>query len=76
MDNTLLNTPQMLNEKQAARVLCVSVAALRRWRRERRGPAFSHLERCVRYDVREIEHFLAKNSSRIENRPAAEFELL
>ena len=29
---------QLLNEREAARVLAVSCAALRRWRRERRGP--------------------------------------
>jgi predicted site-specific integrase-resolvase len=56
--------PQMLNEKQAARTLAVSVVALRRWRREGRGPTFIRLERCVRYDLRSIERFLAEHSSR------------
>lgn len=54
--------PRLLNEKQAARIMSVSVAALRRWRRERRGPSFLHLERCVRYDLREIELFLSQHS--------------
>ena len=60
MEQTL---PQMINEKQAARLLAVSVAALRRWRREGRGPEFAHLERCVRYPVQAIERFLKDNSS-------------
>jgi Helix-turn-helix domain len=60
MEQTL---PQMINEKQAARVLSVSVAALRRWRHEGRGPQFARLERCVRYEVRELTRFLERNSS-------------
>jgi predicted site-specific integrase-resolvase len=56
-------TPRVLNERQAARTMCVSVAALRRWRREGRGPEFVHLERCVRYPVQAIERFLTENSS-------------
>jgi len=63
MEQTLSTLPQMINEKQAARVLSVSVAALRRWRHDGRGPEFARLERCVRYPVRAIERFLAENSS-------------
>jgi predicted site-specific integrase-resolvase len=60
----------LVNEKQAARILAVSISALRRWRREGRGPQFARLERCVRYDVRAIESFLAENSS--ENKKVAD----
>lgn len=63
MEDIALSVPQMLSEKQAARMLAVSVAALRKWRRERRGPQFTRLERCVRYDLRAIERFLAEHSS-------------
>jgi hypothetical protein len=55
--------PQMVDEREAARMLAVSVAALRRWRRERRGPRFTRLERCVRYDLRAIEQFLVEHCS-------------
>jgi predicted site-specific integrase-resolvase len=55
--------PQLINERQAAQLLAVSVAALRRWRREDRGPAFTRCERCVRYDLQAIERFLTENSS-------------
>lgn len=58
--------PQMLNEKQTARLLACSVAALRRWRREGRGPIFTRVERCVRYDLRALERFLAEHSSGYE----------
>jgi len=63
MEQAILSLPQMVSEKQAARILAVSIAALRRWRREGRGPQFTRLERCVRYDVRALEHFVAKHSS-------------
>jgi hypothetical protein len=56
-------TLRMLNEKQTAQMLSVSVAALRRWRRENRGPAYTRCERCIRYDIRSIEKFLNDNSS-------------
>jgi predicted site-specific integrase-resolvase len=55
--------PLVVTEGEAARLLAVSKAALRRWRREGRGPRFTRLERCVRYDLRAIERFLAENSS-------------
>jgi len=62
--------PQMVDETQAARALSVSVAALRRWRHEGRGPHFARLERCVRYEVRKLRKFLEENSS--ENKKAAD----
>jgi hypothetical protein len=63
MEQATLTLPQMLSEKQAARILAVSIAALRRWRREGRGPEFTRLERCVRYNVKAIEGWLAENTS-------------
>jgi hypothetical protein len=54
---------QLVTESEAAKILAVSVAALRRWRREHRGPAYTRCERCVRYDLRAIERFLTDNSS-------------
>jgi len=56
-------TLQLINERDAGRLLSVSIAALRRWRREHRGPQHVHIERCVRYDIRAIEKFLIENSS-------------
>jgi hypothetical protein len=62
--------PQMLDEKRTARILACSVAALRRWRCEGRGPQFTRVERCVRYSLQEIEDYLAKNAS--HNKKAAD----
>ena len=63
MEQATQTVPQMLSEKQAARILAVSIAALRKWRHEQRGPRFAHIGRCVRYDLRAIEDFVAENSS-------------
>jgi predicted site-specific integrase-resolvase len=63
MEPTTLSVPQMVGEKQAARILAVSIAALRRWRREGRGPDFVRLERCIRYSMKSIETFVSENSS-------------
>jgi len=62
--------PHMLNEKEAASILAVSTAALRRWRREGRGPEFAKCERCVRYDLLSLKNFLQQNSS--ANKKAAD----
>jgi hypothetical protein len=64
MEQNNLVCPQMLKEKQAAQALAVSVAALRRWRREKRGPQFTRLNRCIRYSVLSIQEFLAEHSSK------------
>jgi hypothetical protein len=62
MEKTTVNLPQIVNEKQAAQILAVSIAALRRWRRERRGPPYVKLERSIRYSVTSLEQFLTENS--------------
>ena len=54
--------PVAVRETEAARLIGVSVAALRRWRREKRGPRFVKLERCVRYRVADLNAFLDGNS--------------
>jgi hypothetical protein len=58
--------PQLLNEREAAKILAVSIAALRRWRREKRGPQFVRCERCVRYALDALSEFVEKHSSRNE----------
>lgn len=51
-----------VNERIAGRMLGVSTAALRRWRRENPGPQYVSLGRCVRYLLRNLDEFLAKNT--------------
>jgi hypothetical protein len=71
--------PHLLTEREAARILACSVSALRKWRREGRGPQATHIERLVRYDVRVIERFLANNRAQgkkaADSRSAAKWEV-
>lgn len=50
---------QLLDEKGLARELQVSLAALRRWRIEDRGPKFLKLGPLVRYRPQDVEAWLA-----------------
>jgi predicted site-specific integrase-resolvase len=63
METLSTELPRMLNETAVAETLSVSIAALRRWRREGRGPRFVRLERCVRYSERDVENYLSINAS-------------
>lgn len=55
--------PLLMDEKRAARALSISMALLRKWRREGGGPAWVKLGRCVRYDLQEIKRYIEQNSS-------------
>jgi predicted transcriptional regulator len=59
----------VLTEAEAANMLSVSQAALRRWRREKRGPNFLHVERCVRYRVDDLRAYLEQCAARPAARP-------
>ncbi len=48
----------LLTEKEAAEGLHCTVAALRRWRREHRGPRWVHLGRLIRYSPADLEAFI------------------
>lgn len=66
---------QMLDERQAAAVLKLSVQLLRKWRAqwakgERQGPEFIYLGKCVRYSVSGIERFLEVRCSAQGKAPA------
>ncbi len=49
-----------LNEKQAAKILCVAVQTLRNWRHQRRGPIYLKLGRSVRYKYEDMENYIEK----------------
>ena len=49
----------LLTEEDVAQQLHVSVASLRRWRIERRGPQFIKVGSLVRYRPEELEAWLA-----------------
>jgi len=49
----------LLTEEDVSRQLHVSLAALRRWRLEGRGPRFIKVSALVRYRPEELEQWLA-----------------
>jgi predicted DNA-binding transcriptional regulator AlpA len=53
---------QLVNEKNAAQILGCTVSALRRWRREMRGPQWVRLGRLIRYQDRALEAFVAAHT--------------
>ena len=55
--------PLVVSEKEASRILAISVSALRKWRREQRGPAFIRYGRAIRYDLRALDRFVKLCSS-------------
>ena len=50
---------QLLTERDASKVLCLSVRTLQKWRLCGRGPRFLKLGHAVRYDLAELRRFLA-----------------
>ena len=56
---------QLLTEQKAAETLNCTVAALRRWRRERRGPRFVKLGRLIRYNLADIEAYVEQSTQTV-----------
>ena len=48
----------LMTELEVAERLRVSLACLRRWRLERRGPRFLKVGSLVRYPARELDHWI------------------
>lgn len=57
----------LIPDTQVATILGVSVASLRRWRAEHRGPKWIRVEGQIRYRLQDIHDYLA---ARTEPRPA------
>ena len=52
----------LINETQVAQLLCCTKSALRRWRREGRGPRFVKIGRLVRYRQEDVEDFIERSA--------------
>ena len=54
---------QLLNESQAAKLLCLSRACLRHWRAVGKGPPWMRIgERLIRYDLTELRGWISKQA--------------
>lgn len=56
----------LLNEQTTAEFLGVTLASLRKWRWEKRGPAFIKLGRLIRYRKADLEAWLDRQTVRTE----------
>jgi predicted DNA-binding transcriptional regulator AlpA len=56
----------LLNEIELSELLSISLAAIRKWRTERRGPPYLKLGACVRYRLADVEAWLASRPVRGE----------
>ncbi len=56
---------QLMTEEETATALRCTKAALRRWRRERRGPRFVKLGRLIRYCQSDLEDFVDKSTQNV-----------
>ena len=50
--------PPLLKEADVAKALCISLAAVRRWRSQGRGPRYLKLGTLVRYSVNDLADWL------------------
>lgn len=64
----------LAKEQEAARVLCLSVKTLRRWRWAGKGPRFLKIGGAVRYDPADLEAFMrdARRTSTSDDGTAAQ----
>ncbi len=56
--STDLAAPELFTENEVAKMLRVSVACIRRWRLERRGPRYIKLGMLVRYRAGDLDEWL------------------
>jgi predicted site-specific integrase-resolvase len=59
MQTIAKQAPQLLGTTQVARILSVSVSTLKGWRVQGVGPAWIRMEGVVRYNVADVEAYLA-----------------
>lgn len=62
----------LVNEQDAARILGLKVATLRRWRWSSKGPRFIKLGGAVRYDPLDLEIFIEAGRRRCTSDPGPE----
>jgi len=59
LEDEIFNLDRLIDEKEAADLLCYSVRALQNWRHRGGGPKFIKVSsRSVRYRVRDIQEWV------------------
>jgi hypothetical protein len=59
---------ELLTEIEAAAVLNCTPSALRRFRREKRGPRYAKIGRLIRYALSDVEAFVEENTFEMKHR--------
>lgn len=57
---------ELLDEKQVAKLLRVSLASVRRWRQHKAGPTYIKAGACVRYRREDVDAWLRTREVRPE----------
>jgi predicted DNA-binding transcriptional regulator AlpA len=57
---------ELLDEKQVAKLLRVSLASVRRWRQQKVGPTYIKAGACVRYRREDVDAWLCTREVRPE----------
>lgn len=70
--DTTVNRPRLLPEREAANLLGVAVATLRRWRWAGKGPRFVKLEAAVRYEMSDLAAYIEAGRRRSTSDPGME----
>lgn len=60
MPNRATDKGQLVNEHEAARILAIEVATLRRWRWSGQGPCFYKIGAAVRYRADDLAEFIQR----------------
>jgi len=58
---------RIFNDQEAARHLKMSAQTLRNWRCQGKGPAYFKIGKCVRYQLSDLNEFIATNKIKPEN---------
>ena len=59
----------LLSEVQAAKILGLTIHALRKWRNQEKGPVYHRIGGAVRYSESDIEEFV--KASRVDPKASA-----
>ena len=68
----LLETDRLLSETEAAQILTVKVATLRRWRWAGQGPKFLKIGAAVRYNTQTLTDYLASRERTSTSDPGSD----
>lgn len=67
-----MNESAAMSESELAQTANVSIAVLRKWRRERKGPRYLKLGRLVRYLARDVRAWMEENAIDVGRKPGGQ----